>query len=145
MSKRFNTNAMARRPNTELDFSVSLNPLGTPVQIVRAVKVAAADFSDYLAKSMGVVPSGSGRASVEIAVDPTLRRLQSKVEVAESSIRVTGATAREAFQGAIRLEDMMTARGIPAATRGVRTFTRLFSPRMTHSGWEVEKDRKSVV
>ena len=100
---------------------------------------AAADFSDYLAKSMGVVPSGSGRASVEIAVDPTLRRLQSKVEVAESSIRVTGATAREAFQGAIRLEDMMTARGIPAATRGVRTFTRLFSPRMTHSGWEVEK------
>lgn len=30
-----------------LDFSSSLNPLGTPVQIVRALKVAAADFSTY--------------------------------------------------------------------------------------------------
>ena len=30
-----------------LDFSASLNPLGTPVQIVRAMKVAAASFSAY--------------------------------------------------------------------------------------------------
>ena len=30
-----------------LDFSSSLNPLGTPVQIVRALKVAAGDFSTY--------------------------------------------------------------------------------------------------
>ncbi|HAM15477.1 MAG TPA: threonine-phosphate decarboxylase [Eggerthellaceae bacterium] len=30
-----------------VDFSASLNPLGTPVQIVRALKVAAADFERY--------------------------------------------------------------------------------------------------
>ena len=30
-----------------VDFSASLNPLGTPVQIVRALKVAASDFSGY--------------------------------------------------------------------------------------------------
>lgn len=30
-----------------IDFSVNLNPLGTPVQIVRAVKVAASDISSY--------------------------------------------------------------------------------------------------
>ena len=30
-----------------IDFSASLNPLGTPVQIVRALKVAAAEFSAY--------------------------------------------------------------------------------------------------
>lgn len=30
-----------------IDFSASLNPLGTPVQIVRALKVAAGDFSAY--------------------------------------------------------------------------------------------------
>lgn len=30
-----------------VDFSASLNPLGTPVQIVRALKVAAADFTGY--------------------------------------------------------------------------------------------------
>lgn len=30
-----------------LDFSSNLNPLGTPVQVVRALKVAAADFSSY--------------------------------------------------------------------------------------------------
>lgn len=47
MTKRFNTNAVARQAGGELDFSVALNPLGTPVQIVRAVKVAAADVSNY--------------------------------------------------------------------------------------------------
>ena len=47
MSKRLNTKMMGRQPNDVLDFSVNLNPLGTPVQIVRAVKVAAADFTGY--------------------------------------------------------------------------------------------------
>ena len=80
MSKRFNTNAVARRPNAELDFSVSLNPLGTPVQIVRAVKVAAADFSDY--------PDPSCSAVVEA--------LASREDVAAEQIVVT-AGATDAF------------------------------------------------
>lgn len=47
MSKRFNSAATARPADAPLDYSAILNPLGTPVQIVRAVKVAAADVSDY--------------------------------------------------------------------------------------------------
>lgn len=47
MSKRFNSASTARPSGEPLDYSANLNPLGTPVQIVRAVKVAAADFSNY--------------------------------------------------------------------------------------------------
>ena len=43
------------------------------------------------------------------------------------------------MQGCYRLEDLMTARGLPVVKVGTRTFTRMFSPRMTHSGWEIEK------
>ena len=101
---------------------------------------AAEDLADYFDKSMGVRPGQGGRGGVvEIAVDPGLKSLQSKIEVGPTGVKITGATPREAFQGAIRLEDMITARGRPALKRGVRTFTRMFSPRMTHSGWEVEK------
>ena len=100
----------------------------------------AVDLTDYLVKSMGVKPGeGSGFLTITIAVDPTLEKLQSKIVVDSSSIRITGVTPREAAQGCYRLEDLMTARGIPAVKVGSRTFTRMFSPRMTHSGWEIEK------
>ena len=101
---------------------------------------AAADLRDYLAKSMNVKPGkGPGLRTITVAVDPTLEKLQSKIVVGPSSIRITGVTPREAAQGCYRLEDLMTARGIPAVKVGSRTFTRMFSPRMTHSGWEIEK------
>lgn len=107
----------------------------------------ASGLAAYFRKSMGVPigkttgPGGgtAGGRKVVVAVDPTLEKLQSKISVSDSGIRVTGVTAREAAQGCYRLEDMMTARGRPAVKKGVRTFTRLFSPRMTHSGWEIEK------
>ena len=117
------------------------------------VRHAAADLADYFEKSMGVdrriclsAParrdaSGTvldGKAFV-LAVDPMLEKLQSKVEVTVDGIRVTGVTPREVLQGCCRLEDLLSARGRPALKRGARTFTRMFSPRMTHSGWEVEK------
>ena len=100
---------------------------------------AAADLSDFFAKSMGVKVVGGGKGRVEIGVDPSLPALQSKIEVSRGLIRVIGATPREAYQGCCRLEDELGRRGRPAAKIGVRTFTRTFSPRMTHSGWEVEK------
>ena len=112
------------------------------------VRHAAADLADFFAKSMGVkleVKSKSEKVkgplgrTIEIGVDPSLAKLQSRIEVGADFVRITGATPREAYQGCCRLEDELGPRGRPAAKRGVRTFTRMFSPRMTHSGWEVEK------
>ena len=113
------------------------------------VRHAAADLADYFAKSMGVEVREEGRGKrkeggeakkrIVLAVDPALEKLQSKVEVTADGVRVTGVTPREVFQGCCRLEDMLSARGRPALKRETRTFTRMFSPRMTHSGWEVEK------
>ena len=103
---------------------------------------AAADLADYLSKSMGVeVAKGAGHSggTIEIGVDSSLMPLQSRVEASDRLIRITGVTEREALQGCFRLEDMLSERGRPALKCGSRTFTRMFSPRMTHSGWEVEK------
>ena len=103
---------------------------------------AAADLQDYLQKSMDVeVAKNAEGPSITIAVDPTLERLQSKIVVRRDpdAIEIVGATPREAMQGCYRLEDLMTARGLPVVKVGTRTFTRMFSPRMTHSGWEIEK------
>ena len=110
---------------------------------------AAADLRDYFRKSMDVklLPDG-GRdiPTIFLSVDPKLEKLQSKIVVSPAErgkccarIEITGATPRETAQGCYRIEDLMTARGIPAVKVGARTFTRLFSPRMTHSGWEIEK------
>ena len=107
---------------------------------------AAKDFRDYLGKwkcrntercDGGRVEERKGGV-VEIGVDPSLPQLQAKIDVGERRIRVTGATSREAYQGCIRLEDEMNVRGRPAVKRGERTYTRLFSPRMTHSGYALE-------
>lgn len=104
---------------------------------------AAEDLRDYFEKSMGVriVPGAAAErtGTIRIGVKPEPNPLTSRIAVKGGEIAVTGATAREAFQGAIRLEELMNERGLPAVKRGERTFTRMFSPRMTHSGWEVEK------
>lgn len=118
-----------------VDASWRMVPLSdTPV-----VRHAAKDLKDYLGKwKVEGGKDGVSGGSIEIAVDPTLKELQSKIEVGERRIRVTGASAREAYQGCIRLEDEMSTRGRPAVRRGSRIYTRLFSPRMTHSGYAVE-------
>lgn len=107
-----------------------------------ALAHGASDLRDYLRRSMQVAladRASDGGGEIVVSVDPSLERLQAKIDVSPHRIRVSGVTAREAAQGCYRLEDLMTARGLPALKRGARTFTRLFSPRMTHSGWEIEK------
>ena len=107
---------------------------------------AAADLRDYLAKSMGVkVVDGVDISAITLAVDPSLPPLQSKVAVRSkagrrpASVAITGATPREVLQGCYRLEDLLTARGLPVMKVGERTFTRMYAPRMVHSGYELEK------
>jgi len=104
------------------------------------VRHAVDDLRDFFSKSMGLgLAGGKDSRTIAVSVDPRLEKLQSKVTVAADGVHIVGATAREAMQGCYRLEDMLAARGRPALACGERTFTRMFSPRMTHSGWEVEK------
>lgn len=105
------------------------------------VQHAARDLQDYFEKSMGVCCGFGGEAgarTVAVGVAAETNALMSRIVVSADRITVTGATAREAYQGCCRLEDELNLRGRPAAKRGARTFTRMFSPRMTHSGYEVE-------
>jgi hypothetical protein len=119
---------------TQIDAEWSIQPVAEcPV-----LRHAAKDFEDYIGKWKIGKEQGRKSGKVEIGVDSSLKPLQTRIEVGERLVRVTGATSREAYQGCIRLEDEMNARGRPAVKRGVRTYTRLFSPRMTHSGYEVE-------
>lgn len=103
------------------------------------VRHAVSDLRDFFAKSFGIRLSGTGTRRIAVAVEPAADPLTCRVAVSPDGVRVTGATAREALQGCYRLEDLLNVRGRPALACGVRTFTRMFSPRMTHSGWAVEQ------
>ena len=109
-----------------------------PVSGNPVVVHAARDLKDYLGSWKAEDGRIADGGTIEISVDKSLKALQAKIEVGEGRVRIAGATPREAYQGCIRLEDEMNARGRPALKRGVRTYTRLFSPRMTHSGYAVE-------
>lgn len=122
---------------TSVDASWRIVPLSDDP----TVRHAAADLRDYFAKSMRVelgVGSVPGPRTIAVGVAAETNALTARIEVAADRIAVTGATPREALQGCCRLEDELNARGRPCAKQGVRTYTRLFSPRMTHSGYEVE-------
>ena len=104
------------------------------------VKHAAADLRDFLEKRCGARCAGKdGKKRIVVAVSPEKNPLTSRITASENEIRVTGATPREVAQGCYRLEDELTRRDQPAVKRGTRTYTRMFSPRMTHSGYEIEK------
>jgi hypothetical protein len=108
------------------------------------IRHAADDLADYFAKSMNeavaIAEGGSaGSKTVSIGIATETDPLTARVTVTADRIRITGATAREAAQGCYRLEDAMNFRGLPALAQGEKTYTRMFSPRMVHSGWELDK------
>ena len=104
------------------------------------VRHAAADLRDFLEKRCWARCAGTdGKKRIVVAVAPEENPLTSRITAGENEIRVTGATPREAAQGCYRLEDELTRRDQPAVKRGTRTYTRMFSPRMTHSSYEIEK------
>lgn len=100
------------------------------------VKHAAEDFRDFLC---GPGKGDERRWKVTVGVRPEADKLTSRITVGEGVVEVSGATPKEAFQGVCRLEDeLLAAGGFAALHIGSRTYTRMFSPRMTHSGYEVE-------
>lgn len=79
-----------------------------------------------------VSPAGGAGPAISIAVGGLTNRLTSVVEVSTEGIRISGAMPRETAQGCYRLEDMLCD-GDGTLPVGRRSYTRLFSPRMTHS------------
>ncbi|MCQ2388116.1 MAG: DUF4982 domain-containing protein [Kiritimatiellae bacterium] len=104
------------------------------------VKHAAKDLKDFLEKRCWARCAGKdGKKRIVVAVAPEKNPLTARISVSENEIRVTGATPRETAQACYRFEDELERRDRPAAKLGSRTYTRMFSPRMTHSGYEIEK------
>ena len=99
----------------------------------------AADLRDYLEKRCRVSFSETAAKRIIVKVAEEKNRLTSRITVTDGEVVVSGATAREALQGCYRLEDELEARDFPVVRRGTRTYTRMYSPRMTHSGYEIEK------
>jgi len=98
------------------------------------------ELKDFLAKRFRVDCTGTdGTKRVVLAVAAEKDSLTSRLTVSADEIRVTGATPREVLQGCYRLEDELDLRDRPCLKAGSRTYTRMFSPRMTHSGYEIEK------
>ena len=103
------------------------------------VRHAAADLRDFLEKRCLVSCGDAGENRIVVSVSPEKNPLTARLDVREGEIRVTGATPREAAQACYRLEDELVQRDRAAVRKGNRTYTRMFSPRMTHSGYEIEK------
>lgn len=125
---------------TLIDPSWTIVPGSDDKVLMHAVR----DIQDYFLKSMSVrlpvIPEKIEQPkTIFIGVSPEKKERTSRISAEKDLIRITGATAREAAQGCYRLEDELNLRGLPAVKQGTRTFTRLFSPRMTHSGWELEQ------
>lgn len=128
-----------REDEIAIDGSWKIVPLSAEKVLIRA----AADLQDYFRKSFDLdLPIAETGAETEccitISVAPEDHERRSRISAEENVVRITGATAREAAQGCYRLEDELNLRGEVFVKKGSRTFTRLFSPRMTHSGWELE-------
>ena len=114
--------------------------LAIPAAASEFVFRAAQDFQDYLAVSMDVnVRITRGVGDVTLAVDPALGERAERIEVAEGGVKVTGADERSLAQALYHLEDLMNLRRAPYLKTGVENRRRLFSPRMTHSGFACDE------
>jgi len=105
------------------------------------VRIVGADPDGTLAYAAGQVrrlrfPSNDAPAFT-LRVDPALPPRQSRVIRNHHGITVVGDTPREVLQGVYRLEDLLRDNQLPTASNqqpATNVFTRLFSPRIAHSG-----------
>ena len=119
-------------------------------------QTAADDFADYMAVSMGVAvesprtqaPGSTPavrdalpriRPSLRGAFDPTLGERTCRIEVSDGGVEVVASDERSYARALYHLEDLMDLRGGPFLKKGAETRRALFSPRMSHSGYELDR------
>lgn len=107
------------------------------------LRLSALRFQAYLADSMLVeLPVISYSAPEDrmlyLTLDPAMAPNSCRIDVSADGVRLAGSGERAAARGWFELEDRMDLRGAPVLQTGVTDRTALFSPRMTHSGWELD-------
>lgn len=105
---------------------------------------AVSSFRNRVAELYGVelkvdIGGGPGEKTVFVSVAPEDNPLRSRIAAQPGLVRVSGATALETAQGCYRLEDEFEDAAAAAVKTGERTYTRMFSPRMTHSGVGIDE------
>ena len=127
------------------DFAIVL-----PDGVGEVARSAAEDFADYLAVSMEISPVPSviqagtevpGAAGVRLGgrLDPAIGERTGRIEVTDGGVTVVASDERAFAQALYHLEDLMDLRGGPFLTKGIETRRALFSPRMSHSGYELDR------
>ena len=103
-------------------------------------RVPTEDFADYLRTSMNVravVDADAG--DVGVSTDPALPKRTYVVDVTREGVRIVGADRRACEQALYHLEDLMNLRRAPYLKIGHERRRMLYSPRMLHSGWGVDR------
>ena len=114
--------------------------LSIPAEASDFVFRAAQDFQDYLAVSMDVnVRIARGAGDMTLVVDHALGARSERIEVTEGGVKVAGSDERSLAQALYHLEDLMNLRRAPFLKKGFENRERLFSPRMTHSGYACDE------
>lgn len=101
----------------------------------------ADDFADYLSVSQSVsvrVATGEAGAEVTVKIDSSLPERGYRVTVSPGGVAIAAAGERAAAQALFHLEDLMTLRQAPFIKSGETRRRAVFSPRMIHSGWNID-------
>ncbi len=112
-------------------------------------RAAAEDFADYLAVSMELLPTppvmenhdapAGNHPSLRAVFDPSLGERTSRIEVSDDGVSVIASDERSYARALYHLEDLMDLRGGPFLRKGAETRRAMFSPRMSHSGYELDR------
>ena len=103
-------------------------------------RVPTADFADYLDVSMGVRATvDAAKGDVTVVLDRALREREYTVDVGASGVAIRAYDERARDQALYHLEDLMNLRRAPFLAFGRARRRMRYSPRMTHSGWGLDK------
>ena len=117
----------------------SLQPTADEFAFADGMAVGDADFADYLRTSMNVKATEGRRGAVWTAIDGSLREREYEIEVRKEGVEIRAADKRTLHQAYYHLEDLMNLRRAPFLKFGKERRRSLFSPRMVHSGWALDK------
>lgn len=110
----------------------------------RVTEKSCRDLEDYFFTSMGVSvrvmfeDEAEGK-TIAYTVDPTLDENSYRFTVTEDKVTLCGYNTRAASQAGFYLEDLMNLNEAPFLTIGEEVRTPLYSPRMIHSGYGLDK------
>ncbi len=115
-----------------------ISPKSRDPVVVHAAELLSRFLESEKGVKVPVVPNAAGGRVIAVGVSNAAGEHTSVVQVAAGRVSVAGGTPREAAQGCYRIVDMLrSSKGVEIES-GRRTFTRMFSPRMTHSSVSID-------